>query len=162
MRTIIKAVAITVALTVLSPAAFAATPQTTDLTPTFRGANSAVDRLQVYEISGIVIIRGRAAVPAARRRSKSCSICSKERISISSVPAEPVACFDKKFMSSSSQPDEVVRELPVSDMAVVPFPGLVVVSQHAHVIDTLAELRQQFGDRHSALPLRRKRERRRQ
>lgn len=61
MRTIIKAVAITVALTVLSPAAVAATPQTTDLTPTFRGANSAVDRLQVYEISGIVIIRGRAA-----------------------------------------------------------------------------------------------------
>lgn len=61
MRTIIKAVAITVALTVLSPAAFAATPQTTDLTQTFRGANSDVDRLQVYEISGIVIIRGRAA-----------------------------------------------------------------------------------------------------
>jgi osmotically-inducible protein OsmY len=61
MRTIIKAVAIAVVLTVLSPAAFAATPQTTDLTPKFRGANSAVDRLQVYEISGIVIIRGRAA-----------------------------------------------------------------------------------------------------
>jgi osmotically-inducible protein OsmY len=39
----------------------AATPQTTDLTAQFRGAGAAVDRLQVYEIAGIVIIRGRAA-----------------------------------------------------------------------------------------------------
>ena len=61
MRTITKAVAIAAILTVVTPAALAATPQTTDLTNTFRGANAAIDRLQVYEISGIVIIRGRAA-----------------------------------------------------------------------------------------------------
>jgi osmotically-inducible protein OsmY len=61
MRTIITAVAIAVSLTAVAPVAVAATPQTTDLTPTFRAANAAVDRLQVYEISGIVIIRGRAA-----------------------------------------------------------------------------------------------------
>jgi osmotically-inducible protein OsmY len=61
MRTILTAVAIAAILFAVSPAAVAATPQTTDLTPTFRSAKAAVDRLQVYEISGIVIIRGRAA-----------------------------------------------------------------------------------------------------
>lgn len=61
MRTIIKAVAIAAILIAVSPAATAATPQTTDLTNTFRGAGAFVDRLQVYEIAGIVIIRGRAA-----------------------------------------------------------------------------------------------------
>lgn len=61
MRTITKAVAIAAILIAMSPAAGAATPQTTDLTNTFRGAGAVVDRLQVYEIAGIVIIRGRAA-----------------------------------------------------------------------------------------------------
>lgn len=61
MRTITKAVAIAAILIAVSPVATAATPQTTDLTNTFRGAGAVVDRLQVYEISGIVIIRGRAA-----------------------------------------------------------------------------------------------------
>jgi osmotically-inducible protein OsmY len=61
MRTITKAVAIAAILVAMSPVATAATPQTTDLTNTFRGAGAAVDRLQVYEIAGIVIIRGRAA-----------------------------------------------------------------------------------------------------
>jgi len=60
MRTITTAVAIAAILTIATPAAFAATPQTTDLTNTFRSAGAAVDRLQVVEISGIVIIRGRA------------------------------------------------------------------------------------------------------
>ena len=60
MRTIIKAVTIAAIVVVMGPAASAATPQTTDLTNTFRGAGAAVDRLQVYEIAGIVIIRGRA------------------------------------------------------------------------------------------------------
>lgn len=60
MRTIITAVAISVALFGVPPAAVAATPHTTDLTSAFRAANAGVDRLQVYEISGIVIIRGRA------------------------------------------------------------------------------------------------------
>ena len=61
MRTITKSVAIAVILIALSPLADAATPQTTDLTNTFRGAGAAVDRLQVYELAGILIIRGRVA-----------------------------------------------------------------------------------------------------
>ena len=60
-RTITKAVAIAAVLLAMSPVATAAVPQTTDLTNTFRGSGAAVDRLQVYEIAGIVIIRGRAA-----------------------------------------------------------------------------------------------------
>ena len=62
MRTTMqRAVALTAILMALTPAAFATAPQTTDLTETFRGAGAAIDRLQVVEISGIVIIRGRAA-----------------------------------------------------------------------------------------------------
>jgi osmotically-inducible protein OsmY len=61
MRTITKTVAIAAILVAMSSPASAATPQTTDLTTTFRGAGAVVDRLQVYEIAGIVIIRGRAA-----------------------------------------------------------------------------------------------------
>lgn len=65
MRTITQAVAIAAILIAASPAALAATtPQTTDLTNQFRSAGAAVDRLQVVEIAGIVIIRGRAADPA--------------------------------------------------------------------------------------------------
>ena len=60
MRTITKAVAIAAILVAVSSPASAATPQTTDLTNTFLAANAPVDRLQVYEIAGIVIIRGRA------------------------------------------------------------------------------------------------------
>lgn len=41
--------------------AIAAPPATTDLTNTFRGANAVVNNLQVYEIAGIVIIRGRTS-----------------------------------------------------------------------------------------------------
>jgi osmotically-inducible protein OsmY len=47
-------------LTVIAPAAFAAAPPTTDLTDTFRGAGAVVNSLQVYELAGIVIIRGSA------------------------------------------------------------------------------------------------------
>lgn len=61
MRILTFAVAIAVLLIAMSSSASAATPQTTDLTTTFRGAGAAVDRLQVYEIAGIVIIRGRVA-----------------------------------------------------------------------------------------------------
>jgi osmotically-inducible protein OsmY len=59
MRTIAQAVAIAAILVVMSPAATAATPQTTDLTDTFRGAGAVVDQLKVYELAGIVVIRGR-------------------------------------------------------------------------------------------------------
>lgn len=61
MRTIINAVAIAAVVILLAPVAAAATPQTIDLTGTFLNAGATVDRLQVYEIAGIVIIRGRAA-----------------------------------------------------------------------------------------------------
>lgn len=45
---------------VIAPAALAENPQAINLTDTFRGANAAVKNLQVYEIAGIVIIRGTA------------------------------------------------------------------------------------------------------
>ena len=61
MRTMIKTVAIAAILIALSPAASAATPQTNDLTNAFLAAGATVDRLQVSEIGGIVIIRGRVA-----------------------------------------------------------------------------------------------------
>lgn len=61
MRTILTAVAIAVTMTITSPVAFAASPAATDLTDLFRSAGASVDRLQVYEIAGIVIIRGQAA-----------------------------------------------------------------------------------------------------
>lgn len=63
MRTI-QAVAIFAILIALTPVASAATPEAVDLTETFRGAGAGVDRLQVYEIAGIVIIRGRASEQA--------------------------------------------------------------------------------------------------
>jgi osmotically-inducible protein OsmY len=68
MRTITKAAAIAAVLIALTPAATAATPQATDLTQQFRDAGAAVDRLQVYEIAGIVIIRGRVADKAEAAR----------------------------------------------------------------------------------------------
>lgn len=61
MSTTFRSVAIAVVLIALTPAAAAATPPTTDLTAQFRNAGAAVDRLQVSEIAGIVILRGRAA-----------------------------------------------------------------------------------------------------
>jgi osmotically-inducible protein OsmY len=44
-----------------APAAIAADATTNDITSLFRPAAAGVDRLQVYEVSGIVIIRGRVA-----------------------------------------------------------------------------------------------------
>jgi len=61
MRTMLRAVAIAAILMVLTPpAVFAASPESINRTEEFRGAGAAVDRLQVYEIAGIVILRGRA------------------------------------------------------------------------------------------------------
>jgi osmotically-inducible protein OsmY len=57
-----------VLVTMMSTAAFAATPaaqpEARDLTSAFRTAGSSVERLEVYEIGGIVIIRGRTASKA--------------------------------------------------------------------------------------------------
>lgn len=61
MSTTRRSVAIAVLLIALTPTALAATPQTNDITDQFRSAGAAVDRLQVSEIGGIVIIRGRVA-----------------------------------------------------------------------------------------------------
>jgi osmotically-inducible protein OsmY len=61
MSTTSRTVAIAVILIALTPAVLAATPQTNDITEQFLTAGATVDRLQVYEVSGIVIIRGRVA-----------------------------------------------------------------------------------------------------
>jgi len=70
MRTTIKAaapVAILIAtLLAISPMVSAAEPEAADLTSAFRAAGAMLDRetldsLKVYEISGVVLIRGRAA-----------------------------------------------------------------------------------------------------
>jgi osmotically-inducible protein OsmY len=61
MRTMLKTVAIAVLVIAILPVAQAATPQPRDLTPAFREAGLAVDRLQVFELSGVVVIRGRTA-----------------------------------------------------------------------------------------------------
>lgn len=61
IRTTSKAALLAAIVIALPLFASAAAPQPTDLTNTFRAAGAAVDRLQVYEISGIVIIRGRTA-----------------------------------------------------------------------------------------------------
>ena len=60
MKRTVLTVAIFAILIAMSPVVKAATPEEVDLTATFRGAGAAVDRLQVYQIAGIVIIRGRA------------------------------------------------------------------------------------------------------
>lgn len=64
MRTITKAVAIAAVLITVAGPMFAAAPQTLDLTSTFRGAGATIDRLQVFEVAGIVLIRGRATSKA--------------------------------------------------------------------------------------------------
>ena len=56
-----RAAVIAMMFLVLAPAALAAQPATTDLTSSFRGVDAAVTGLQVYEIAGIVIIRGRTS-----------------------------------------------------------------------------------------------------
>jgi osmotically-inducible protein OsmY len=60
MRTTVRSVAIAAILILATPAALAAQPQTNDITDQFRATGAIVDRLQVYEVAGIVVIRGRA------------------------------------------------------------------------------------------------------
>ncbi|HEU4887996.1 MAG TPA: BON domain-containing protein [Thermoanaerobaculia bacterium] len=57
----IKAAALVVILIAITPVATAASPEAVDLTNTFRAAGATADRLQVYEIAGVVLIRGRVA-----------------------------------------------------------------------------------------------------
>lgn len=59
-RTITVVVFAIIAVT-LSPAALAASAEPVDLTQAFRDAGAPnIDKLQVYEVAGIVLIRGRA------------------------------------------------------------------------------------------------------
>lgn len=61
ITTITKAATLFAILLAITPMAVAASPQEVDLTNTFRAAGATVDRLQVYEIAGVVLIRGRVA-----------------------------------------------------------------------------------------------------
>jgi osmotically-inducible protein OsmY len=61
IRSIAKAAALLAVLIAFTPIASAAAPREVDLTNTFRAAGATVDRLQVYEIAGVVLIRGRVA-----------------------------------------------------------------------------------------------------
>ena len=56
-----KAAVLIAVLIAFTPIASAAAPQEVDLTNTFRAAGAIADRLQVYEIAGVVLIRGRVA-----------------------------------------------------------------------------------------------------
>jgi osmotically-inducible protein OsmY len=60
MRSTILTAALVALILAISPVVSAAEPEAVDLTQTFRSAGATLERLQVYEISGIVIIRGRA------------------------------------------------------------------------------------------------------
>jgi osmotically-inducible protein OsmY len=68
MRTMTRAaapVAILVAtLLAITPVVSAAEPKAADLTSAFRTAGVTLDGLKVYEISGVVLIRGRATTKA--------------------------------------------------------------------------------------------------
>src|SRR5688500_15277976 len=61
ITTITKTATFLAILLAITPMAVAASPQEVDLTNTFRAAGATVDRLQVYEIAGVVLIRGRVA-----------------------------------------------------------------------------------------------------
>ena len=63
MSTTARTVAIAVFLIALTPAALAATVETRNITDQFRTCGATVDRLQVYEVGGVVIIRGRVVEP---------------------------------------------------------------------------------------------------
>ncbi len=60
-RTITKAAVLIAFLIAISPVASASAPEAVDITDAFRAAGATVDRLQVYEIAGVVLIRGRVS-----------------------------------------------------------------------------------------------------
>lgn len=60
-RTITAAAVLALLMTINPVAANAATPEATNLTQNFVGAANGIDRLQVYELAGILILRGRTA-----------------------------------------------------------------------------------------------------
>ena len=59
MNRTITAAAVLALLIAITPVATAASPEAVDLTNKFRAAGATIDRLQVYEIAGVVLIRGR-------------------------------------------------------------------------------------------------------
>ena len=60
----IRLFAFAVAIALAVPATYAVQPQANDLTKLFRDGGVNIDRLQVVEIGGIVVIRGRTDDPA--------------------------------------------------------------------------------------------------
>lgn len=58
-RTLSSAAVLTAILLTINSVALAAAPQANDITSRFANTGLSIDRLQVFEIGGIVIIRGR-------------------------------------------------------------------------------------------------------
>lgn len=56
---------VTLAISIIAPAALAATPATNDLTAQVRAAGVNVEGLQAIEVGGIVVLRGRTAASGA-------------------------------------------------------------------------------------------------
>ncbi|HEV7766885.1 MAG TPA: BON domain-containing protein [Thermoanaerobaculia bacterium] len=61
IRTSITAAALVALLITISPVVSAAEPEAVNLTETFRIAGARAENLQVYEIAGVVLLRGRVA-----------------------------------------------------------------------------------------------------
>lgn len=61
IRTSITAAVLVTLLITISPVVSAAEPEAVNLTETFRTAGANVENLQVYEIAGVVLLRGRVA-----------------------------------------------------------------------------------------------------
>jgi osmotically-inducible protein OsmY len=61
IRTLIIAAVLVTLLIAIGPVASAAEPEAVNLTNAFRAAGASAENLQVYEIAGVVLIRGRVA-----------------------------------------------------------------------------------------------------
>jgi osmotically-inducible protein OsmY len=60
-RSIVRILALATFVMFLQPVASAASPDVVNRTEEFRSAGALIDRLQVHEISGVLIIRGRTS-----------------------------------------------------------------------------------------------------
>src|SRR5690606_42044211 len=72
-----------------------------------------------------------SSFPVFQAREKPSSDSSSALTSMVTVPLKPCSGFQKEVSSQVIPADEVVAELPVSDMSVVTFSCFVVVAQHA-------------------------------
>jgi osmotically-inducible protein OsmY len=60
-RSIVRILALATLVMFFQPVASGASPDAVNRTEEFRGAGALIDRLQVHEVSGVLIIRGRTA-----------------------------------------------------------------------------------------------------